>query len=150
MRRSPRVANFNLAWFISRQGHGNNYRIAHYLDPVPNLPAPTIGWTSYTHIWPQYYISSGNGVPVTTEDITRWVWDVNNNSNGTNATSTLPYAPPGYDSRVNASWPWPKDLVRAHQWYFRDMHGCTLSSGGFILTNMTLTLGPNVPDMADD
>lgn len=34
--------------------------------------------------------------------------------------------------------------MRAHQWYFRDMHGCTLESGGSNSTsglNVSLAIG---------
>jgi len=93
---SPRVGDPTTASYITAQadnGLGANYRLAHTNDPVPRLPPEAF---NYKHVEPEYYISSGNNVPVTTNDIE--ICDCNEN-----ATSL--------------------DLS-AHDWYFNDISGC--------------------------
>ncbi|KAE8454100.1 hypothetical protein EG329_005023 [Mollisiaceae sp. DMI_Dod_QoI] len=55
---SPRVGNTAFATFVTNQSPflGNNYRMTHLNDPVPQLP-PT--WIGYEHTSPEYLLSDG-------------------------------------------------------------------------------------------
>lgn len=119
--RSPRVGNYFLARHISRQGMGNNYRVSHLDDPVPGLPLKGLPPFGYYHVWPQYYITSGNNVPVTVNDINEEVW----NEEVMATADTEP--PPGFDTNVTMALDLPN--VAAHLWYFRQVSGCTLTTG---------------------
>jgi hypothetical protein len=44
-------------------GEGLNFRVTHLDDPVPRVPP------LFYHVNPEYWITSGNGVPVTPGDI---------------------------------------------------------------------------------
>lgn len=61
---SPRVGNEAFAEFVTSQSpaQGENFRMTHVNDPVPQLP-PT--WVGYQHTSPEYWLSGGNA---TTED----------------------------------------------------------------------------------
>ncbi len=59
------VGNRELALYISNQP-GGNYRITHLDDPVPRLPS---GVFDFSQITPEYWITTGNNVPVTKDDI---------------------------------------------------------------------------------
>jgi hypothetical protein len=48
------------------QGAGQNYRVTHQNDLVPNLPGYSF---DYRHISPQYWITSPIGASVTTSDV---------------------------------------------------------------------------------
>ncbi|KAJ5546255.1 hypothetical protein N7494_003840 [Penicillium frequentans] len=97
---SPRLANPALADYITAQG--NNYRFTHTNDPVPKLPLLAMG---YVHVSPEYWITSGDNVTVTTSDVQKLEGTVNLNGNtGTGALliSDIP----------------------AHHWYFEQADGC--------------------------
>ena len=97
---SPRVANPALAKFITAQQ--NNHRFTHIDDPVPKLPLLAMG---YVHVSPEYYITSGNNVTVTTSDIKVLEGEVNWNGNtGTGIPSLTAFD--------------------AHHWYFEEADGC--------------------------
>ena len=117
--RSPRVGNYFLARHISRQGMGNNFRVSHIHDPVPGLPIKGIPPFGYHHVWPQYYITSGNNVPVTVNDINQY------NTNELVMATRDVDPPPGYDTNTTTNADIPN--VAAHLWYFRQVSGCTLT-----------------------
>lgn len=125
---SPRVGNYFLARHISRQGMGNNYRVSHIHDPVPGLPLKGLPPFGYFHVWPQWYITSGNNVPVTVNDI-----DVYNWNEEVMATGDVE-PPPGYDTNITTTLDIPN--VAAHLWYFRQVSGCTLTAPTSALANL--------------
>ncbi|KAJ5656410.1 hypothetical protein N7507_008360 [Penicillium longicatenatum] len=97
---SPRVANPALADYITAQG--NNYRFTHTNDPVPKLPLLAMG---YVHVSPEYWITSGNNVTVSTSDVQKLEGTVNWNGNtGTGVPLISDFA--------------------AHHWYFERADGC--------------------------
>lgn len=97
---SPRVANSALADYITAQG--NNYRFTHTNDPVPKLPLLAMG---YVHVSPEYWITSGNNVTVSTSDVQKLEGTVNLNGNtGTGVPLISDFA--------------------AHHWYFERADGC--------------------------
>ncbi|EJT72103.1 hypothetical protein GGTG_11350 [Gaeumannomyces tritici R3-111a-1] len=53
---SPRLGNNDFANFVSAQSpnQGRNYRVTHYDDPVPSLPASLFG---LAHIAPEFWLS---------------------------------------------------------------------------------------------
>ncbi|KAE9368372.1 alpha/beta-hydrolase, partial [Stipitochalara longipes BDJ] len=55
---SPRVGNTAFATFVTSQApeFGENYRMTHENDPVPQLP-PT--WIDYEHTSPEYWLTNG-------------------------------------------------------------------------------------------
>ncbi|KUJ19592.1 alpha/beta-hydrolase [Mollisia scopiformis] len=55
---SPRVGDTAFATFVTDQAPalGNNYRMTHFNDPVPQIP-PT--WIGYEHTTPEYWLSDG-------------------------------------------------------------------------------------------
>jgi len=97
---SPRVANPALAEYITAQD--NNYRFTHTNDPVPKLPLLAMG---YVHVSPEYHITSGNNLTVSTGDIEVLNGEVNWQGN----TGT------GFPSL---------DDFPAHHWYFERTDGC--------------------------
>lgn len=97
---SPRVANPDLSKFITAQS--NNYRFTHIDDPVPKLPLIAMG---YTHVSPEYYITSPNNATVGTGDIKVLKGDINWDGNtGTGVPSLTAFD--------------------AHHWYFEEADGC--------------------------
>ena len=76
-----------------------SYRVTHANDIVPKLPPP-IG---FVHLYGQYWITSGNNVPVTTNDITVFTGDANNQGNAATSSSD----------------------VNAHKWYFNNISSCS-------------------------
>lgn len=60
----PRVGNEALATYMTDQG--NLWRTTHTDDEVPKLPPASFG---FVHASPEYWITSGNNVTVTTSDI---------------------------------------------------------------------------------
>ncbi|KAL3476457.1 Alpha/Beta hydrolase protein [Aspergillus californicus] len=61
---SPRVGNKALVQYITDQG--GNYRVTHTNDLVPRLPPMAFG---FSHISPEYWITSDNDVTPATADI---------------------------------------------------------------------------------
>lgn len=55
---SPRVGNAAFAVFVTDQSPdlGNNYRMTHYNDPVPQIPPE---WVDYEHTSPEYWLATG-------------------------------------------------------------------------------------------
>ncbi|OCL14584.1 alpha/beta-hydrolase [Glonium stellatum] len=100
---APRIGYKTVSDYISNQS-SKNYRVTHWDDPVPHLPFAILG---FVHISPEYYISSGNYVPVTPADISVFVGDNETLGNG------------AHDS-VD---------VDAHDWYFNNITSCY--PGGF-------------------
>ncbi|PYI01548.1 lipase 2 [Aspergillus sclerotiicarbonarius CBS 121057] len=62
----PRIGNLALAEYITDQDMGGNYRVTHTDDVVPKLPPKLLG---YHHFSPEYWITSGNDVTVTVDDV---------------------------------------------------------------------------------
>ncbi|CAI7600516.1 unnamed protein product [Penicillium glandicola] len=60
----PRVGNTALATYITNQG--SLWRVTHTDDLVPKLPPASVG---FTHASPEYWITVGDDVTVTTSDI---------------------------------------------------------------------------------
>ncbi|KAJ5318141.1 hypothetical protein N7508_002649 [Penicillium antarcticum] len=61
----PRLGNEALATYITNQG--TVYRVTHTDDVVPKLPPASFG---FSHSSPEYWITSGNNVAVTSSDVT--------------------------------------------------------------------------------
>ncbi|KAF1810920.1 alpha/beta-hydrolase, partial [Eremomyces bilateralis CBS 781.70] len=63
----PRAGDEAFSKFVTAQG--NNYRVTHTSDAVPKLPPEsgiqgTLGFETYSHIAPEYYISDGLGMNI--------------------------------------------------------------------------------------
>ncbi|KAJ9641119.1 hypothetical protein H2199_005787 [Coniosporium tulheliwenetii] len=71
--RRPRIGNAAISDYISNQP-GGTYRVTHTNDPVPHLAPIAFG---FVHISPEYYISSGNNVPVTANDVAVYEGNIN-------------------------------------------------------------------------
>ncbi|KAJ5587309.1 uncharacterized protein N7459_003074 [Penicillium hispanicum] len=97
---SPRVANPALAEYISAQG--KNYRFTHTNDPVPKLPLIAMG---YSHVTPEYWITSPNNATVGTTDVE--ILQGVNTDNGNTGTG-----PPLITD------------IPAHHWYFEEADAC--------------------------
>ncbi|KAI9788714.1 MAG: hypothetical protein M1835_002113 [Candelina submexicana] len=95
---APRIAGPKLSTFITNQG--NNYRITHFDDPVPRLPPIFL---NFVHISPEYRITTGNGVPVTTNDVNGPIEGAVNFAGNTHTTA--------FD-------------LPAHGWYFGNISAC--------------------------
>lgn len=100
---APRLGGPTVSQFITNQP-GGNYRVTHDDDPVPNVPPI---WLGYNHISPEYWIKTGNNVPVTANDIQVCDGLANIQCNG---------------GQVSLD-------VEAHLWYFNDISAC--NPGGF-------------------
>lgn len=93
----PRIGNLALATYLTEQG---NNRITHLNDIVPRLPPILLG---FHHSSPEYWITSGDDVMVTTSDID--VIDGIDSLQG-NAGELI-------------------ESVAAHAWYIIDIDGCS-------------------------
>ncbi|KAI2790440.1 Lipase [Penicillium oxalicum] len=93
----PRVGNLALAQYITNVG--NQWRVTHADDAVPKLPPRLFG---FSHASPEYWITSGDNVAVTTGDVTVVT--------GVNSLG-------GNDGTLTAS-------VSAHNWYLVDIDAC--------------------------
>ena len=101
----PRIGGPDVSNYITNQDKGSNFRTTHYDDPVPRLPPLILG---FVHISPEYYISTGNEIPVTANDITELTGSVNFLGNTGNLGSVT-------------------DLT-AHGWYFNNISACDTSN----------------------
>lgn len=81
------------------QQGSSTYRVTHAADIVPRLPGMLLG---YSHLSPEYWITSGNGVKVTPQDIN--IVD-------------------GIDSRKGNTGQ-QHMTVRDHHWYFYEIGQC--------------------------
>ena len=63
---APKVGLRGIAEYISQTNMGSNFRVTHVNDPVPRMPPLLAG---YQHVSPEYYITSGNDVKPTVNDI---------------------------------------------------------------------------------
>ncbi|KAF2643139.1 alpha/beta-hydrolase [Massarina eburnea CBS 473.64] len=98
---APRIADSTLSSYITKQG--NNYRVTHYNDIVPQVPPM---FMDFVHISPEYYIETHNFKSVDAGNIK--VLEGEKNTNG-NAGHMLPD-------------------VLAHLWYFNGISNCQLTS----------------------
>ena len=98
---APRIGGAKVSDYISNQKKGGNYRVTHYDDPVPRLPPLAFG---FRHISPEYYIKSGNLVPVTAQDINIYTGNLNLGGNTGSVQSLTD--------------------TDAHGWYFNNISHC--------------------------
>jgi hypothetical protein len=100
---------------------GNNYRVTHLNDAVPQLPPM---WFGYQHISPEYYISADTGKNVSLTNIT---------------------VLPGYENPLG-NYQWNRMSVNAHGWYFNPISACYNGPPldlGWTVTNATnMTMKP--------
>lgn len=103
---APHVGKQVTADYITRQP-GGNYRVTHTDDIVPKLPGIGFG---YRHFGPEYFITSGNDVPVTTRDIT-----------------VIPGQPliAGNQATLTVS-------IESHGWYFNEIAACAPDGFEFV------------------
>lgn len=64
---APKVGFAGLSRYLTSTANGQTFRVTHKADPVPKLPPAIWG---YTHISPEYYVTSGNGAMPSTSDVT--------------------------------------------------------------------------------
>lgn len=91
------MGNEDLADYIT--GQGSLYRVTHTTDIVPNLPPAILG---FSHPYPEYHITSGDGEKVTTADV-----EVSQKRDSTPA-----------DAETMG------DSVAAHGWYIIEISAC--------------------------
>jgi len=111
----PRIGGSAVSNYITNQNKGGNFRTTHYDDPVPRLPPLLLG---FRHISPEYYISTGNEVPVTASDITKLTGSINLFGNTGNIGSATD--------------------ITAHGWYFNNISACDTSNSLEIFKRTTL------------
>ena len=100
----PRIGGSPISDYITNQDKGGNFRVTHYDDPVPKLPPLILG---FVHISPEYYIRTGNYVPVTGADINELTGSINLLGNTEDIGD-------GVD-------------LHAHGWYFNNISSCDAS-----------------------
>ncbi|EAW14911.1 lipase family protein [Aspergillus clavatus NRRL 1] len=93
---SPRVGNLALAEYITAQG--SNYRVTHTNDLVPRLPPRIAG---FSHISPEYWITSPNEATVTAADI-NLVEGINSKGGNTGEATTSTEAHNWYIVHIDA------------------------------------------------
>ncbi|KUJ18390.1 alpha/beta-hydrolase [Mollisia scopiformis] len=59
----PSVGAVDVSNYIENQApaQGNNYRVTHYNDVVPQLPEHNLDWGTWDHYYPEFWISRQNG-----------------------------------------------------------------------------------------
>jgi hypothetical protein len=92
---APKSGNGAWASFFDGTDNGESFRVVHKDDVVPTLPLSVPFLMPYTHMQPEYYITSGNAVDVTARDI-----------------QIVPY---GVDGGFD---------IAAHLWYFNKVAAC--------------------------
>jgi hypothetical protein len=75
---APKVGLSALANYLTSTTRGSTYRVTHVNDPVPRLPPALLG---YRHSSPEYYITSGNDVQPTANDVEVYSGILNLNGN---------------------------------------------------------------------
>lgn len=71
---APKIGLDGLASYLTSTTYGSTYRVTHLNDPVPRLPPALIG---FRHISPEYYVSTGNDVQPTSNDVTVYTGSLN-------------------------------------------------------------------------
>lgn len=102
----PQLGNHDFAEFVTAVTAGSGYRVTHSDDPVPRVfsTQPWINKTwQYSTTSPEFWITTGNGVPVTASDI-QVIEGIDNKSGNLGTT--------GSDTS-------------AHIWYIGNMSGCS-------------------------
>ncbi|KAF2448636.1 alpha/beta-hydrolase [Karstenula rhodostoma CBS 690.94] len=92
---APKSGNEEWATFLSGTDKGESFRVVHKNDIVPKLPPSVPFLMPYAHVQPEYYITTGNKVDVTAQDV-RIIPDGDNG---------------GMD-------------IAAHLWYFNKISAC--------------------------
>jgi hypothetical protein len=92
---APKSGNEEWATFLGRSDKGESFRVVHKDDVVPTLPPSVPFLMPYAHMQPEYYITTGNNVNVTAQDVKR----IPEGNNG------------GMD-------------IAAHLWYFNKISAC--------------------------
>lgn len=92
------MGNLALAQYITQIS--NNDRVTHTDDTVPKLPSTTSG---FNHSSPEYWITSGDNVAVTTSDI-QVIQGVDSTAGNAGTTTSS---------------------TSAHRWYFEAIDACT-------------------------
>jgi len=64
---APKIGLAGLSQYLTSTSNGQTFRVTHKADLVPKLPPAVMG---YRHISPEYYVTSGNGVMPTMNDVT--------------------------------------------------------------------------------
>lgn len=67
---APKSGNEEWATFLSGTDKGANFRVVHKDDIVPTLPPKIPFFMPYAHVQPEYFITTGNKVDVTANDVT--------------------------------------------------------------------------------
>lgn len=113
---SPMVGNAAFVTYVTNQpltqGAGQNYRVTHQNDLVPNLPGYSF---DYRHVSPQYWITSPDNITVTTSDI--------------NVSSGIEDEMGDYYSLLEIF----ETSNAAHSWYFNHIDVCFADNNGTIL-----------------
>lgn len=104
---APRFGNKELADYMIKTTPdlGDNYRITHLTDPIPDMPGL---WTGHADIYPEYFISSPNNSSVKATEI-----------------KVLKALIKGMGSLFAL----PKDM-ESHSWYFSHVSSCYAASNG--------------------
>ncbi|THC95547.1 hypothetical protein EYZ11_004972 [Aspergillus tanneri] len=111
---APRVANQELADFITKQG--KNYRFTHTVDPVPKLPPLAMG---YVHVSPEYWITTPDNTTVEPGEVQELAGTVNFQGNtGTGIPLLTQFS--------------------AHHWYFEQADASSTSSQWLIIGNTSI------------
>jgi hypothetical protein len=66
---APKSGNKEWATFLSGTDKGANFRVVHKDDIVPTLPPSIPFFMPYAHVQPEYFITTGNKVDVTANDV---------------------------------------------------------------------------------
>lgn len=105
---SPRVGNQGFVDFVAAQ-EGNEFRVTHFDDPVPQVPPSLDLLGGYRHLSPEYWLEIEGGgnfsaEAVTLADFKVCVGSDNEDCNASTGTSAFD--------------------VAAHRWYFRNISAC--------------------------
>lgn len=117
----PKLGNADISNFVQGQAPslGNNFRVTHFNDVVPQLPEHSWNNTSWDHYYPEFWINLKDGAPTTSDMVV--VTGSLFETGGNEGTGDGFFGPVGDVA---------KGGLVAHGLYFQKIAGCSSDAPG--------------------